>query len=78
MARIELSTIEKIEKERNSIHDKVTATYTIFEASGEKYVQLDTYGKVGRAIPGKISQSIQFDKDTAAFFVDLLQSEFGL
>ena len=79
MARINLDTIKKIDKERNTIHAPVTATYTVFETvEGEHYVQIDTYGKSDRALPEKISQSIQIDKDSAKFLVELLQKEFDL
>lgn len=78
MAQISLDNIKKIEKDRNVIHEKVQATYTVFEMDREKYVQIDTYGRINRENPGKISQSIQFDKDTAAFLVNLLKKEFEL
>ena len=45
---------------------------------GEHYVQIDTYGKSGRDLPGKISQSIQLDFETAKFVYDLLKKEFDL
>ena len=60
------------------IHDKVYTTYTVFDAAGNRYVQIDTYGKIDRENPEKISQSIQFDKQTAEFFVDLLKKEFDI
>ena len=63
---------------RNTIHDKVYTNYTTFEADGEKYVQIDTYGRIGRENPEKISQSFQFDRATAEFLVNLLREEFGL
>lgn len=79
MARINLDTIKKLDKDRNTIHTPVTATYTVFDTTdGEHYVQIDTYGKNDRAILEKISQSIQFDKDSAKFLVDLLNKEFDL
>lgn len=73
MAQIALDSIKKIEKSRNTIHDKVHTTYTIFEDGGEKYVQIDTYGRLGRESPEKISQSIQINRQTAKFLVDLLK-----
>jgi len=76
MARIEMETIKRIDKERNTVHSKVDTTYTTFEQEGKKYVQIDTYGRAGRDIPGKISQSIQLDKESAAFLVKLLVEEF--
>lgn len=78
MARIDLETIKKVEKERISVHTKVTTTYSVFEENGYKYVQIDTYGKSDRAIPEKISQSIQLDHESAKFLVKLLVNEFDL
>ena len=78
MAQISLDSIKRIEKYRNTIHDKVYTTYTTFEADGEKYVQIDTYGRIGSENPEKISQSFQFDRATAEFLVNLLSEEFGL
>lgn len=78
MAQINLKNIKKIEKSRNTVHDKVYTTYTIFNVAGDRYVQIDTYGKIGRENPEKISQSIQFDKQTAEFIVELLKKEFEI
>lgn len=78
MAQIDLETIKHIDKGRNSIHAKVHTTYTVFEVDGEKYFQLDTYGKSEREMPEKISQTIQFDRKSAKFIVELLKKEFNL
>lgn len=78
MARLNLDSIKKVEKERVTVHEKVTSTYSIFETDGKKYVQIDTYGKSDRAIPEKISQSIQFDMESAKFLVKLLVDEFDM
>lgn len=78
MARISVDTIKKIEKSRNAVHEKVYTTYTTFESDDERYVQIDTYGRVDRENPDKISQSFQIDRDTAKFLVNLLKEEFDL
>lgn len=78
MAQISLDSIKKIEKYRNTIHDKVHTTYTVFEMDGKKYAQLDTYGRIERENPEKISQSIQLDKETAQFLVNILCKEFDI
>lgn len=78
MAQMSLESIKRIEKMRNTIHEKVDATYTVFKLDGLKYVQFDTYGRLGRDNPEKISQSFQIDKDTAQYLVTLLSDEFGL
>ena len=78
MAQINISDIIELEKNRNTIHDKVYTTYTVFEENGEKYVQFDTYGRDSRDNPGKISQSLQIDYEAAKFIVKLLTKEFEL
>ena len=45
---------------------------------GEKYVQIDTYGRIDRENPEKISQSFQFGRATAGFLVKVLSEEFDL
>lgn len=78
MAQIDLSSFTKIVKQRNFVHERVSSTYTAFDVGGVKYVQIDTYGRIGRENPEKISQSIQIDKDVASELVRILQSEFEL
>ena len=78
MAQIDINRIEKLNKDRNTIHDKVYTTYSSFDSYGRHYVQIDTYGRSDREQPGKISQSIQLDKETASYLVDLLKREFDL
>lgn len=45
MAQINIENFKKVEKNRNSIHDKVTSTYTAFKSHRERYFQINTYGK---------------------------------
>ncbi len=78
MAQLNIRKIQQIDKYRNTIHEKVSATYTIFTRGEDKYFQIDTYGKEDRQIPEKISQSLQFDRETARFLVDVLTKEFDL
>ena len=78
MVQINLRSIEKIEKQRNTIHEEVSTAYTVFEYEGEKYIQFDTYGKNGRKNPEKISQSIQLNRESGKFIVDLISKEFDL
>lgn len=76
MARINISDIERVDKERNNIHEEARASYTSFVVNGQKYFQIDTYGRPYRDMPGKISQSIQFDRDSAMQLIKLLEQEF--
>ena len=77
MAQIDIKTIERLHKERNTIHEKVYATYSTFDSYGEHYVQIDTYGRSDREQPGKISQSIQLDEKSAKYLFDLLKAEYN-
>ena len=76
MARINWMNIRRIDKQKNSVHTPVNATYTVFESDNEKYLQIDTYGRDERVVPGKISQSIQLSRDDARYLVNLLVDEF--
>lgn len=78
MAQIDIKRIERLEKHRNTIHGKVVATYTVFSSGENKYFQLDTYGKEKRKFPEIISQSLQFDRESARIIVELLRREFDL
>ena len=68
----------RVDKERNSIHAEVDAKYTVFDLDGQRFLQIDTYGKPGRIMPEKISQSIQIDKSMAKYMIELLKIEFNL
>jgi broad-specificity NMP kinase len=78
MARINYNNIKRKEKNTNNIHDIVYATYHSFESFGEKYFQIDTYGKPTREVPKQSSQKIQFNKETAEKLIELLNKEFGI
>jgi hypothetical protein len=79
MALIDTVNFKRVEKERNSIHGNVKSTYTSFITSqGDKYFQIDTYGSNGREVKGKISQSIQLDKEVAECLISLLKREFEI
>lgn len=76
MAQIDINNLQKVNKERNTIHDQVYATYTVFDSNGEKFFQIDTYGKAKRMNPEKISQSLQINGKSALQLVNLLIKEF--
>ncbi|MDD2299980.1 MAG: hypothetical protein PHU69_10120 [Fermentimonas sp.] len=78
MAQINQEDFQRLEKERNTVHSKVAATYSVFEMHGEKYFQIDSYGNSDREMPGKISQSFQLDRKTAEYLVNLIIKEFDL
>lgn len=65
MALLTKEKFTKKDKERNTVHNKVSTTYTTFTNDGKKYFQIDTYGSPNRELKGKLSQSIQIDKEMA-------------
>lgn len=74
----QVNSFERKSMERNVVHGMIEATYTPFEADGEKYLQIDTYGSEARDIPGKKSQSVQLNKQSAVELVAILRREFDL
>lgn len=78
MALINKNRLNKLEKNTNSLHKEVEGTYSTYILNGSKYIQIDTYGSTERQYKGKISQSIQLDKDVAIKLIDILQKEFNL
>lgn len=76
MARLDITKIQELHKDRNTVHDKVYTTYSTFDSYGNHYLQIDTYGRSEREQPGKISQSIQLDEQSAKYLFDLLKKEY--
>jgi hypothetical protein len=67
---------EKKRMDRNSLHEEIEATYTVFERDGRKLIQVDSYGRDDRAIPGKKSQTFQLDREGAEALFQILKTEF--
>ena len=78
MALVTKENFTKADKERNMLHNKVSATYTTFTSDGEKYFQIDTYGSSNRELKDKISQSIHIDKEMAKELMKLLIETFEI
>ncbi|MCL5071381.1 MAG: methionyl-tRNA formyltransferase [Actinobacteria bacterium] len=78
MALIKKEMLTKISKNRNSVHKTTIGTYTIFTNAKEKYFQIDTYGSDDRVMKEKVSQSIQIDRETTKFLIEILKKEFAL
>lgn len=71
-----IKKLEKIEKQRNTVHDEVESTYTIFtDFIGNKFLQIDTYGSTSRQFRGKVSQSIQLSKESARELLNIISSQ---
>ena len=72
-----IKAFEEKRRDRQSIHDAIDATYSVFERDGVRFVQIDTYGRAEREVPGKVSQSLQFDEQSARALFDILRDAFG-
>jgi hypothetical protein len=69
--------LESITLEADVKHTEVDCTYSIVEdSSGEKCLQIDTYGSKKRKIPGKKSQSIRFSPDAIKQLKSIIDKEF--
>ncbi len=77
MARIDITKMSRLEKQRNTVHDEVSATYTVFVKDNKRFFQIDTYGRAERDMPEKISQSIQMDEGSVSALIDLLNDIRG-
>lgn len=71
MALITKENIEKIDKERNSVHGKVRASYTYFQNGGKTIFQIDTYGSTTREQKDKISRHLRASR---SFFTSSLSN----
>lgn len=71
-----IRTSERTHMDRNSVHDEIGATYTVFERDGRTFVQLDSYGREDRETPGRKSQTIQLDRTGAHALFLILQEAF--
>ena len=70
-------TFSRKSMDRNSIHDEIEATYTPFHRDGKVFLQIDTYVRQSREVPGKKSQTVQLDEIGAANLFQILKTEFG-
>jgi hypothetical protein len=71
-----IKSFEEKRMDRNSIHDAIDATYTTFERDGRRFMQIDSYGRAVREMPGKKSQSIQLDEKSARELFKILEDFF--
>src|SRR3954451_19247277 len=79
LKEVRMALIRQFERkhmERNSVHDEIQARYTTFEREGRIFIQIDTFGRDSREIPGKKSQTIQLDRDGAFALYSILKQEF--
>jgi len=74
MATVRDFTVENLSIVRPQ--DDVEAVVRLIECAGEKLVQIDTYGRPGREMPGKLSQSLRLDASAFRKLVELGNRHF--
>jgi hypothetical protein len=67
---------ERKSMERNSLHEEIEATYSTFERDGAVFIQIDTYGRDTREMPGKKSLTFQLDREGALALYNIIKREF--
>lgn len=73
-----IASLEEGRLQNIKLHEAIPAIYFCHEVDGRKLFQINTMGRKTRDIPGKVSQSIQLDQDTAKQLVEILTRHFGL
>lgn len=72
-----IKKMTSVSKRQTKIHKPTRCEYTIFIGDdGNRYIQFDTFGSAERELPEKISQSIQFNEESAIKLLDLLKRHF--
>ena len=72
-----VNELKKVTLERDMKHRDVKCTYSIVNGpTGEKLLQVDTYGSESRQLPGKKSQSIRFTAEALRQLKEILLDEF--
>lgn len=74
MARISKLRQQSVQHPRK--HDVIDASYDTIEVNGEKFLQISTYGSANRDMPGKQSQVLQLDKESARQIKELIEIHF--
>ena len=72
-----ISEFQSVPSDRNGTHKPVLCGWRRFNVDDQILLQLDTYGSDERQIPGKVSQSIQIDRKSAATLLKLIRDTFG-
>ncbi|MEM5477027.1 hypothetical protein [Pacificibacter sp. AS14] len=77
-----MAFVHKISKDEDreirSLHPtRLECRYIASESNGMKILQLNSYGSDDRDVPGKLSQTLQFDENSAQELFQVLKAEFG-
>lgn len=75
-----MSFVKEIEYENKSIreHEEARTTYSVANFDTGKRIQLQSYGRADREDPDKVSQVMQFTKESANQLIAILKKEFNI
>lgn len=74
-----LKFFEPSDVQTGRVHEQVDCRYKVFEnGSNGPVLQLDTFGSGLREIPGKVSQTIQLDRDSALELSRIIEKIYGI
>ncbi|MFH8450389.1 hypothetical protein ACH4CD_14195 [Streptomyces fungicidicus] len=71
-----INEFQQAPSDAQRVHGTVTCGYRAFTIEGRRILQLDTYGSTDRAIPNKISQSVQLDAEGARALLGIIAEAF--
>ncbi|MXO68305.1 hypothetical protein GRI72_05625 [Altererythrobacter marinus] len=75
MATVRTFEVEKSDNAQP--HDEVErAVVRLVDCGNERFIQIDTYGRSTREVPGKLSQTTRLDKAAFDKFVQLGKAHF--
>lgn len=74
MARI--TRLNRVRKERQSVHQVTACNYDVFVVNGGRYLQIETLGTSQRKVVGVVSQTLQFDQAAITELKRILATEF--
>ncbi len=71
-----VGSFTEVTSERDAIHDPVDCGWRSIRVGQTTILQLDTYGRPGRKLEGKVSQTIQLDEAAASELVRIVKATF--
>jgi hypothetical protein len=71
-----IKSFERCGTARVTVRSEVDCGWNVGTVNGREILHLETYGSADRAIPGKVSQSIEFDEDAAAELIAIIHQAF--
>lgn len=72
-----IGTFDRAAVNRPRIHEEVECTYDVFRTqNGDSIVQFSTLGSKTREIPGKQSQVIQLNEESAKQLMNILKDAY--